>query len=859
MKNLSLFLVVLLSFLPLLISAQGKPNYVGEWYKRAAQGKKPEKANVFTPGKSDFPKTKRYNVKANINQLNSIMNKQPELVDLVVPYGDKTYTLNLAKVEITSEEFNVRTDKGSANHKNGVQYRGIVNNNPSHLASLSLTQTDKSAFFSTDEGNFVITREGVDFIVYNDQEMDVPVTSFCEALPVTSQMPAMAQLISGVGCKTVKVYFECDYAFFQNKGSVSAVTNYVMSFFNQVATLYANEDVSIQVSEVFVWTTTDPYAAKTSNSDILNTFRANRGTTFNGHIAHFLTTRTPLGGIAYVDALCNKAYAYGVSRVSGTYSNFPTYSWTVNVVAHELGHTLASPHTHSCSWSIGALDNCQAPEGSCAAGPAPVNGGTIMSYCHLTGTGINFNNGFGLYPGNLIRSRVQNASCIPSGTAGTPPTSLSTNNITSSSATLSWAPVSGATSYQAQYKLSSASTWTTASATSATSITISGLTPGAAYMWAVKADCSPYSSSVSFSTSGTTGCAVPTQLTSSGISQSGVTLSWSPVSGATGYTVQYKTSAATTWTTANATASSIAISGLAAGTNYVWQVKANCSAYSTQASFTTTSGTTGCNAPVNLSSTGISASAATLIWSAVTGATGYTVQYRKSSVTTWTTVSAVASSISISGLTSSTNYVWQVKANCSSYSTQASFTTTSGTTGCTTPTGLSSINITSSGATLTWTAVPGATSYTVQYRKSTTTTWTSTSSSTNSRSISALTAGANYVWRVKANCSTYSSQASFTTASSTSGGCAMPTGQGVTNITTNSAILTWTGPTNALSYSIRYKPVGFSGWTILNGVTGNSRQITGLQSRRSYEWIINTKCTNGTSSAFTSSKTFTTL
>jgi hypothetical protein len=100
------------------------------------------------------------------------------------------------------------------------------------------------------------------------------------------------------------------------------------------------------------------------------------------------------------------------------YSNVPTYSWTINVVAHELGHNLGSPHTHSCTWSGGPIDNCAAPEGTCSPGPAPVNGGTIMSYCHATSAGINFNNGFGPLPGNLIRSRVLNASCIPASNAG---------------------------------------------------------------------------------------------------------------------------------------------------------------------------------------------------------------------------------------------------------------------------------------------------------------------------------------------------------------------------------------------------------------------------------------------------------
>ena len=83
-----------------------------------------------------------------------------------------------------------------------------------------------------------------------------------------------------------------------------------------------------------------------------------------------------------------------------------------------MGHNLGSPHTQSCSWVGGALDNCYTTEGGCAPGPAPTNGGTIMSYCHLTSYGINFNNGFGTQPGNLIRSKVNGATCLTACSGG---------------------------------------------------------------------------------------------------------------------------------------------------------------------------------------------------------------------------------------------------------------------------------------------------------------------------------------------------------------------------------------------------------------------------------------------------------
>lgn len=90
------------------------------------------------------------------------------------------------------------------------------------------------------------------------------------------------------------------------------------------------------------------------------------------------------------------------------------------------------------------------------AWPPPNNGGTVMSYCHLTQYGINFNNGFGPLPGDKIRSRVAAVGCLGTSCGGgggcSAPTGLNISNITSTTATAAWNAVSGATSYKFEYK-----------------------------------------------------------------------------------------------------------------------------------------------------------------------------------------------------------------------------------------------------------------------------------------------------------------------------------------------------------------------------------------------------------------------
>ncbi len=185
-----------------------------------------------------------------------------------------------------------------------------------------------------------------------------------------------------------------------------------------------------------------------------------------------------------------------------------------------------------------------------------------------------------------------------SGTTCGMPAGLSATNVTTSSATLNWNAVSGATSYNVQYKISTATTWTTTTSTT-NSKGLTGLVAATSYQYQVQAVCASGSSSFSgvstFTTSSTTSCGTPTGLSASGITTSGATLNWVAVSGATSYNVQYKTSSATTWTSTTSTTNSKALTGLSAATVYQYQVQGVCSTgtstYSGIASFTTSSTT----------------------------------------------------------------------------------------------------------------------------------------------------------------------------------------------------------------------------------------------------------------------------
>lgn len=95
-------------------------------------------------------------------------------------------------------------------------------------------------------------------------------------------------------------------------------------------------------------------------------------------------------------------------------------------------------------------------------------------------------------------------------------------------------------------------------------------------------------------------CGVPASLASSAITTTGAVVSWGAVSGATSYTLQYKLSTATTWTTVSGlTSTSYSLTGLASVATYNYKLSATCPAgtgnYSGVSSFTTLSAFPTCN------------------------------------------------------------------------------------------------------------------------------------------------------------------------------------------------------------------------------------------------------------------------
>jgi hypothetical protein len=200
------------------------------------------------------------------------------------------------------------------------------------------------------------------------------------------------------------------------------------------------------------------------------------------------------------------------------------------------------------------------------------------------------------------------------------PAGLTASSVTQTAATVSWGAVSGAVSYDVDYKENSSATWiNAATATTTTSVNLTGLTATTLYDWRVRTNCATSSSGYTqaqFTTAAPV-CNAPTGLTTTAITTNSATASWTAAAGAVSYDVDYKTNASATWINAATatTSTTVNLTGLSASTLYNWRVRNNCATGSSvyvQVSFTTATPPVTCPGIYDVSTNGNRAGAAVI-------------------------------------------------------------------------------------------------------------------------------------------------------------------------------------------------------------------------------------------------------
>jgi hypothetical protein len=353
---------------------------------------------------------------------------------LHLPYGDQMIGVVFEKTALFADDFRLTLASGKQMSKPASLqvYYGSTSKS-SIKAFLTVHEKQAHILLMGDQGVFEIkalnTNQYIahfppepDYQAVCDQSDDL----FLETKRNTSDNRS----ITG---DCIELYIEVDHVSYSDLGSSTVnVTTWVTTILNSVRRYFDLVGVPMVLSELFVWDIPDPYMA-TNTLDLLNEFKAERQNNYNGRIAHLFTTRDIGGGIA--DGIGGFCQSYPTApspfAVSGNMevliNGLPNYNYSVNLVAHELGHVMGARHTHACVWNGNntQIDDCgnvyatqqgDFPEGTGCYDvnnplPDPVAGGTIMSRCNLLPVGINLLNGFHPQVGQLMFDNYSNAPC----------------------------------------------------------------------------------------------------------------------------------------------------------------------------------------------------------------------------------------------------------------------------------------------------------------------------------------------------------------------------------------------------------------------------------------------------------------
>jgi hypothetical protein len=430
-KNILLFIGMLLLPLSVTLAQQQEVNQKNEAesvvLKKQQETPVPLFSQDWEPAQRQSQVEKGVILELDLQAVQAFLEQAPRIFELNLPTGrrDEEITLHLESAAIFARGFEVYTSENGRtplDYNPGLHYHGRIKGEPNSIAAISVFDGEVMGMVGTENGNYTLGKIGGSrkaYAFYLDKDLVSPPSLNCE-MPEDGRGYSWEEISfsSRDAGDCTNIYIEGAQSLFNSLGSAQAVANVLIGVFNQSAIIYKQESLETAISEILIWTTPDPYPALGSTTDdYLNAFKANTGA-FNGDLGHLVALDNVGGLAAGFSGICNSDTDESLcfSGFSGTgFNQLPTSSFNVYLFAHELGHLFGSRHTHACVWNGNstAIDGCSgSTEGTCTLPPSPAGGGTIMSYCNNDPVGIDFTQGFGPQPGNVIRNTINNASCL---------------------------------------------------------------------------------------------------------------------------------------------------------------------------------------------------------------------------------------------------------------------------------------------------------------------------------------------------------------------------------------------------------------------------------------------------------------